>query len=268
MSRKYQTLEYVNSYKLILCLMVVVGHFYNYIGGRYIWGIRLIGAFGSPAVILPFPDIKDLLVHFTMMHGVFLKYNTTILGPAWYMGTEWICILLSPIIVSVIHYKGKLSYVIKTSILIWGCVLLGLYISRDTDMLQTFVRNFPLFLCGMIIAEVYFEKCNKAFGLTNLVIISVYLMLLDFKQNWLSCGLIWCIVILIFWGESVFLFQIIKKLLEVSIFRKLSKMTYSIYMFHMIMIPAAFKIAYECGLNGFLMCVTAGVISIILILIV
>lgn len=50
MKEEYKTLEFINGYKLVLCFIVIIGHFYNYIGGRTIWGIRLLGAAGAKAV--------------------------------------------------------------------------------------------------------------------------------------------------------------------------------------------------------------------------
>lgn len=43
-------ISFLDGYKVILCSMVAVGHFYNFLGGRYIYGVRLIGGMGARAV--------------------------------------------------------------------------------------------------------------------------------------------------------------------------------------------------------------------------
>ena len=52
-STKYKIEErtaFIDGIKVFLCLVVAVGHFYNFLGGRYIYGIRLIGGMGAKAV--------------------------------------------------------------------------------------------------------------------------------------------------------------------------------------------------------------------------
>ena len=40
----------IYGYKVLLCFLVVSGHMYNFIGGRYIWGIPMLGGIGARAV--------------------------------------------------------------------------------------------------------------------------------------------------------------------------------------------------------------------------
>ena len=42
--------SFINGIKSILCFMVLISHFYNYIGGKQVLGIPMVGAFGARAV--------------------------------------------------------------------------------------------------------------------------------------------------------------------------------------------------------------------------
>ena len=70
-------LIFINGIRVILCLMVFVSHFYNFLGGRYVHGIRIIGAVGARAV-----DVFFFLTGFFTL----LSYENRKQNPAAYFG--------------------------------------------------------------------------------------------------------------------------------------------------------------------------------------
>ncbi len=70
-------LLFINGIRVILCSMVLVSHFYNFLGGRYIHGIRVIGAIGARAV-----DVFFFLTGFFTL----LSYENRKMKPVFYFG--------------------------------------------------------------------------------------------------------------------------------------------------------------------------------------
>ena len=70
-------LIFINGIRVFLCLMVFVSHYYNFLGGRYIHGIRMIGALGSRAV-----DVFFFLTGFFTL----LSYRSRKTDPLRYFG--------------------------------------------------------------------------------------------------------------------------------------------------------------------------------------
>lgn len=334
----YRQIPYINGYKMVLTIVVIIGHFYNYIGGRTVWQIRLIGgagakavdaflyisgflliwstygkeksddkwggnircglmayymrkwkrlypayffaiiiaiisqplfsriqrdvlihltgevvgAFDSPALILGFPNICDVLAHLFMLQGVFYKYNCTILGPAWYMGTEWICILASPFLLTLFFNKNRKKLYDFLLLLLFQAG--GFLISRNGDMQQHIVRNLPVYIAGMLYAK-YIVKNDKG-GICALKCnIGIYLLLLNPAQNWLSCFFIFIFTILI---ENRDKNKKDSKLGEISHY------TYQLYLLHMIAIPVGFGVSISFfSFTGLYLCICAGLLAIL-----
>lgn len=345
MQAERKFLPYINEYKFFLAMVVLIGHFYNYIGGRTIYGIRLIGgagakavdafflisgfllfyslyykndnsfkrvkdwlsfyklkfkriyppyfiaitiaiftqplfssihrdtmltltgdtisAFNSQVVLLNLPTFTDIFLHLTMLHNLTPQYNSTILGPVWYVSAEWIFLLLSPLFWILLTNKKSKRLKHVGVFFVLFIELLGLWISHNNDMLQNVIRNLPVFVSGMFIAKYYIENSyKKLFGF--ILNTFLYLLLLDPTQNWLSC-----IFIL---GFLFLLSKKVKCILE-GIFKfinlkRLSMYTYQIYLFHMLAIPLAFGVSLHFfNLEGTWLCLTSALLTILFLIV-
>jgi|GEM_PF-2703430 len=349
--------SFISGTKTILCSLVLISHFYNYIGGKQVVGIPMVGAFGGRAVDVFFflsgfltvfayikknkrserktfiikrwfrlypvyficitcafcitnimtsvqssvliflngstigafgynylpqknlPGMMDLFSHWLLLHGTIIKpYGGTILGPAWSLSVEWLFYIFMAI--AFILYFSAERLLSKKGILFvysvyFGSIVEGmvLLIQNKTDDMQGFLRNFPVFLLGVIIAQYYHRK---QLNWKNVIIISIgviYLFLLCPIQNWTSAGMIVLIIILLFCNYSQFFFlKNPMKVLSSKVMKELSELSYAIYLVHMLVMPFAFTVAIKIGimysLNKQVILVIAAVLFLIFVLVV
>lgn len=328
--------SFINGIKSILCFMVLISHFYNYIGGKQVLGIPLVGAFGARAVDVFFflsgfltvfayikrnkhfekkkfivkrwfrlypvylvclicaffstqfltkvqsntliffngntvgaygyqylpqenlPSMMDFISHLLLIHGTIMKpYGSSILAPAWSLSVEWL-FYIGAAIAFMLYFSVEKLMSDKGSRFLhsiyFGSLVLGgvEFLYHRTDDMQGFLRNLPVFLLGVIIAQYYYRK---QLNWKNVIVISVgviYLFLLCPNQNWTSAGTIVLVSILLFCNYSFFRLKLIAKILSSKVMTMLCDLSYSIYLVHMLILPVAFIIAIKIGMMCFL----------------
>lgn len=309
----------IYGYKVLLCFLVVSGHMYNFIGGRYIWGIPMLGGIGARAVdgfflitafltmlsyekrpcnskkfiikrfwrlypvyivclllayitepirtgiqekILfyltgnnigawgmsyvkePFASVNDFLQHVFLIHGIFDKTSeTTILGTFWTMSVEWIYYVFFALFVIILLKKNNKCNKWFTRLFMIsiasGLVIYVLNFKEDPQ--RNFIRCLPIFFYGMIMATKSYEKKKELYLLG--VILCIYLMVLDKSQNWVSCGIIMFMTVLLFEKNKVL--EMFHKILSCSLMEYLCKRSYVVYLTHTIVMPFCFFCGYK-----------------------
>lgn len=309
----------IYGYKVFLCFLVVLGHMYNFIGGRYIWGIPMLGGIGARAVdgfflitafltmlsyekrpcnskkfilkrfwrLYPvyivclllayitepvrtgiqekilyfltgnnigawgltyqkesFASGNDFFQHVFLIHGIFDKTTeTTILGTFWTMSVEWIYyVFFALLIVVLLKKKNKLDMWFTNLFMIsvaLGLVIYALNFKEDPQ--RNFIRCLPIFFFGMIMATKSFQKRKDLYLLGT--ILCIYLMILDKSQNWVSCGIIMFLMVLLFEKNRVL--DLFQKILSCSLMEYLCKRSYVVYLTHTIVMPFCFWGGYK-----------------------
>ncbi len=147
--------EFIDGFKVILCCMVAFGHFYNFLGGRYIYGIRLIGGMGARAV-----DVFFFLTAFLTMLSYRNRKRTAgsfIINKIKRLYPEYLPIILIAIFtVTVRSYfqKETLIYFTGNNVGAWGYE----YNVRPAPDLRSILLH--LIFCNGII------PCQEILGVT------------------------------------------------------------------------------------------------------
>lgn len=210
-----------------------------------------VGAYGYQ--YLPqdnLPGMMDLISHLLLIHGTFINaYGCSILGPAWSLSVEWLFYMIVAI-AFMLYFSVEKLLSDKGSMLLhsiyFGSLVLGgvVFLYHRTDDMQGFLRNLPVFLLGVIIAQYYHRK---QLNWKNVIVICagvIYLFLLCPIQNWTSAGIIVFICILLFCNYTqFFILKFIVKVLSSKVMATLCDLSYSTYLVHMLIFPIAFMVA-------------------------
>lgn len=208
-----------------------------------------IAAYGAVINGKSLAGSNDLFQHLLLIQGMFTDgYRTTLLGPAWSMPVEWFYYIVMAL-VFVIVYKTKRSkpvigkplfYVAYALSLIMG---LALFVRTGEDNMQTFIRNLPLFFIGMIVAMFYHRVVSYCEFLISFGVGLLYLLLLSPSQNFISAGIIMIAVGLMFLPSNGLAGMIGRAttFLSKKLFCMGCKISYSVYLLHMLIMPIAFE---------------------------
>lgn len=218
-----------------------------------------IGAFDAAYHYVPqFPEFMNMLQHCLLIHGIFSKdYGTGILGPLWTMSIEWFFYMILAVAIG-IGFRGDNLKKRTGQLVLHGLYILsilgglGLYLFYDkTDMQQNPLRNIPVFLMGMLIALGYCQIISKK----EMVVVSAlglaYLFLLDPSQNWLSCGMLLVALLLLTGNEKqrdkfpIRIMTGMSRLLSGKWMERGCRLSYALYLCHMLVIPFGFSIGTQ-----------------------
>jgi peptidoglycan/LPS O-acetylase OafA/YrhL len=215
-----------------------------------------IGAFGnSYQYISKLPGLGDILQHIFLIHGIFSSdYRSSILGPLWTMSVEWCYYLIFAVVIyfgfqmESIRKKGG-KYVLY---LLYVLSLAGGYIyyliNAKTDMQQHMIRNIPIFIMGMLIALGFIKIIPRRETIAVAFLGLCYIFLLEPSQNWLSCGILSVVLILLMIDDkfcAIFPIKIASRMLSSVWMDTGCRLSYSLYLCHMLVIPFGFSLSMQ-----------------------